>query len=98
MPHNQLDNFYCFSRISGMKHCAGSNELRAIRNGAKNSRSINLAENSLIAIVQGIQKETAPVEIARSQLLNSTNGFRADYKMFLTTKSIKGNTGRGWRF
>ncbi|CAG8983681.1 hypothetical protein HYALB_00004113 [Hymenoscyphus albidus] len=63
----ELDDFYRYFPISGMAHCGGGPGATKIGNGARQSNSLDPAENVLMAMVQWVEEGIAPETVTGVQ-------------------------------
>ncbi|KAF2128215.1 tannase and feruloyl esterase [Dothidotthia symphoricarpi CBS 119687] len=68
----QLDAFYRFFRISGTNHCTGGNGAHAIGQASNEINSYKPEENVLMAIVEWVEKGSAPETIVGTKFVNDT--------------------------
>ncbi|KAH7353369.1 Tannase/feruloyl esterase [Plectosphaerella cucumerina] len=77
----QLDDFYRFFRISGMRHCFGGPGAAAIGNGGfEPVHSLDPEENVLMAIVRWVEEGIAPESVVGTRFVNEDQSAGVDYK------------------
>lgn len=77
----ELDEFYRFFRISGMRHCSGGPGAHVIGNGGFSpAASLEPEENVLMAIVRWVEEGIAPEVVVGTAFVNGTASDGVDYK------------------
>jgi feruloyl esterase len=80
LPSSSMDQFYRYFRISGMGHCGGGPGATWIGNTEAANATLAPSGNVLMAMVQWVEKGTAPDTIVGTSFVNGTKALGVDFQ------------------